>query len=138
MPTLTTDRFGNKFWFKRNKYHRLDGPAIEKTDGTTYWYQHGELHRVDGPAVIKPTGFEAWYKNGKKHRLDGPAVTTSFGGHGWWIDGNAYSKDQFTSKILSTGPRYLAKAYNQKRKAQLNATGKKTKKTKKSKVKSKR
>jgi len=49
---------GNKYWYKDNEFHRLDGPAIEYIDGTTIWYQNGIVHRKDGPAVI--------YDNGKK------------------------------------------------------------------------
>jgi len=33
---------GNKFWYKKNKIHRLDGPAIEYNDGYKSWYYEGK------------------------------------------------------------------------------------------------
>ena len=32
---------GDKFWYQNDKLHRLDGPAIERVDGTKYWYLDG-------------------------------------------------------------------------------------------------
>ncbi len=55
------------------KLHRLNGPAIERADGTKEWYQNGVLHREDGPAVENLYG-KRWYKNGKLHRENGPAI----------------------------------------------------------------
>jgi hypothetical protein len=73
--TLTIDENGDKYWRnKKGKLHRIDGPAIELTNGTKYWYQNGVLHRIDGPAVEYGNGNKAWWQNGKLHRIDGPAV----------------------------------------------------------------
>jgi len=33
---------GNKTWFCNSLIHRIDGPAIEDTDGTKLWYVHGK------------------------------------------------------------------------------------------------
>ncbi len=41
---------GTKLWYD-GKLHRLDGPAIEYSDGTKEWYREGKHDRVDGPAV---------------------------------------------------------------------------------------
>jgi hypothetical protein len=38
-------------WFQDDKLHRIDGPAIERADGTREWYRDGKRHREDGPAV---------------------------------------------------------------------------------------
>ncbi len=39
-------------FFKDNKLHREDGPAVIYPDGTEIWWYEGETHREDGPAVI--------------------------------------------------------------------------------------
>jgi hypothetical protein len=41
----------HKCWYQDDKLHRVDGPAMEWSDGDRAWYQDGRLHRVDGPAV---------------------------------------------------------------------------------------
>ena len=46
--------------------HRIDGPAIECSDGYKEWWVNGQLHRIDGPAVEESDGSKAWYVNGKK------------------------------------------------------------------------
>ena len=67
-------------WFKGNRRHREDGPAIiiYLENGTIIkeeWYKNDLLSRENGPAHIayyengnKET--EGWYKNGKVHRTD--------------------------------------------------------------------
>jgi hypothetical protein len=35
-------------------------------DGTTYWYKNDKRHREDGPAIEDADGSKEWYKNGKK------------------------------------------------------------------------
>lgn len=35
-----------------NLLHRLDGPAVEQSDGTKFWLQFGQLHKEDGPAAL--------------------------------------------------------------------------------------
>jgi len=63
---LEIDEYENKFWKnkKNNEYHRLDGPAVEYTNGYKQWCINGVLHREDGPAVIFSNGFKKWYFNG--------------------------------------------------------------------------
>jgi hypothetical protein len=43
--------------------HRLDGPAVEWSDGTKQWYINGKFHRLDGPAVEDDTGVKQWWVN---------------------------------------------------------------------------
>jgi len=47
----------------RRLLHRLDGPAIEYSNGTKCWYQHDKLHRLDGPAIEYHNGTKRWYIN---------------------------------------------------------------------------
>jgi hypothetical protein len=39
---LDIDMYGIKRWYKDNKLHREDGPAIEN-NGINYWYYNGTL-----------------------------------------------------------------------------------------------
>jgi hypothetical protein len=120
---IRVDVFGNKFWLQNGIYHRLDGPAIESTDGGKSWYINGELHREDGPAVIynngtskewfkygelhrddgpaiENSGVTRWYKNGLLHRLDGPAIVCANGERLWYKNGRRFkNKDAFFSSL---------------------------------------
>jgi len=59
------DKYGTKRWQNQNgERHRLDGPAVEWTDGSE-WFQNDKRHRLDGPAVEWDGGYKAWYQNGK-------------------------------------------------------------------------
>ena len=44
MSNPVIDINGNKKWYKGNKLHRTDGPAIEYADGDKLWYKNGKLH----------------------------------------------------------------------------------------------
>ena len=82
---------GNKVWRnEQNMVHRLDGPAIERADGSKYWYQKDQLHRLDGPAVEYTDGSKIWYQNGQRHRLDGPAIERAGGLKEWYFEGKQY------------------------------------------------
>jgi hypothetical protein len=62
--TLTIDQLGNKFWKNRKeKIHRIDGPAVEWIGGGMAWYVNGERHREDGPATIYENGDKEWWIN---------------------------------------------------------------------------
>jgi len=59
--TLNIDDHGNKEW--RNKsgmLHRLDGPAIETTNGNKEWWKNGKLHRIEGPAIEYSNEIKIW------------------------------------------------------------------------------
>ena len=79
----------------KGRYHRLDGPAIEWTDGAKHWYQNGERHRLDGPACEFVNGTKCWYQNGKRHRLDGPAIDWFDREKEWYIRGKQYSEQEW-------------------------------------------
>ncbi len=53
-------------WFNQNdQLHRLDGPAVEYSDGDKHWFQNDQLHRLDGPSVEYPNGSKYWHIEGK-------------------------------------------------------------------------
>lgn len=43
---------GNEFWFKLNKFHRVDGPAIIMKDGFKQYWLNGQPYKK-----------EAWWEN---------------------------------------------------------------------------
>ncbi len=52
---------GNKEWYFNNKRHRIDGPAIESSNGgVKAWWYDNKRHRVNGPAVEWGNS-KAWY-----------------------------------------------------------------------------
>jgi len=57
---------GSKEWYRNDKRHRIDGPAVEWADGLKHWYLNGKLHRVDGPAYEFSDGKKQWWLNGKR------------------------------------------------------------------------
>ena len=63
---LIIDNNGNKFWFKDDKLHREDCPAIEFVSGNKQWFKNDEWHRLDGPAIEYANGEKYWYINEKR------------------------------------------------------------------------
>ena len=51
---------------EKGQLHRLDGPAIEYTDGSKWWYQNGQRHCMDGHAIEYANGEKRWYIHDKK------------------------------------------------------------------------
>jgi hypothetical protein len=98
------DADGNRFWYKNNKFHRTDGPAVEYADGSkfwykngkyhrTIWYKNGKYHRTNGPAIERVDGTKEWYKDGRLHRDDGPAIECFDGTKKWFKHGNRHRDD---------------------------------------------
>jgi len=44
-------------------------------DGTKFWYKHGRYHRVDGPAIERARGTKEWFFNGERCSMDDPRLT---------------------------------------------------------------
>lgn len=62
-------------------------------DGDKYWFLNGRWHRTDGPAVERANGNKGWFLYGKLHRTDGPAIEYADGKKEWWINGEEYSEE---------------------------------------------
>lgn len=77
------------------KLHRVDGPAIEWTDGYKEWHIDGKRHRVNGPAVEWADGSKEWWVDGNLHRVDGPAIEYADGDKAWYIDGKYLTEEEF-------------------------------------------
>jgi hypothetical protein len=81
--TMTIDEFGHKRWRLPNgKWHRVDGPAIERVNGDKFWRLNGKLHRVDGPAIEWANGDKAWYLNDINYEFDD------------WLEVNKYISEE--------------------------------------------
>jgi len=86
--TMRVDNFGNKFWRNKNgELHRLDGPAVEYSDGHKEWWLNGRRHREGGPAFEVANDRKEWWLNGLLHRLDGPAFEGADGEKWWYLNG---------------------------------------------------
>ena len=94
----------NKYGIKRHYKdkamtvcHRLDGPAMEYTNGDKVWCVDDRVHRSDGPAIEYANGGKEWYVDGKRHRLDGPAIEYANGWKVWFVDGDEVSEENFNA-----------------------------------------
>jgi hypothetical protein len=79
--------------------HRIDGPAVEYTNGNRIWYIDGKRHKTDGPAMVFADGSREWYVNGEPHRVDGPAMEHASGHKSWCIDGTFLTSREFNELI---------------------------------------
>jgi hypothetical protein len=57
---------------------------------------NGKLHRVDGPAIERANGTKKWLLNGQRHREDGPAIEYQDGRREWWLDGQPAAREVAT------------------------------------------
>lgn len=79
-------------WYNsQGKFHRLDGPAVER-EQQEYWYYRGNLHREGGPAA-KDMHQEQWLIHGNLHRIGGPAIIDEYTGEQWYQDGLRHRPD---------------------------------------------
>ena len=95
MKTILKDRI--EYRNKSNQLHRLDGPALEYSNGDKFWFLYGKRHRTDGPAIERSNGAKFWLIENKYHRTDGPAVEYSDGTKEWYVEGNNYSETDFNN-----------------------------------------
>jgi len=90
------DSEGNVLYFnQKGKLHRLNGPAVEDSDGYKAYFVNGKRHRLDGPAIEHISGYKAYYVNNKLHRLDGPAKIWPNGDVEYWVNDIQLTKEEF-------------------------------------------
>jgi hypothetical protein len=65
-PKMIVDSDGTKRWLLNGKYHREDGPAIERPNRRKEWWLNGKRHCENGPAIEYPDGSKCWYLNDKQ------------------------------------------------------------------------
>ena len=104
---MEVDKLGNKRWRNKNGvFHRLDGPAVEPSNGDKQWYLNGVLHREGGPAIERSDGSKEWWLNGWRHREGGPAVEDSDGSKEWYLNGVSFkTKESYFDALSYEGKR---------------------------------
>lgn len=80
-------------------FHRLNGPAISRADGTREWWVDGQRHREDGPAVETTSGHKEWWirgepRGGSLHNAE-------------WNDGSCVWQAQVLDVIRGFGTRLV-------------------------------
>jgi len=90
---IKIDEFGNKFYLNdEGCYHRLDGPAIECSNGTKEWFINENCHRNIDPSDEWPNRVKQWWFKGEYHRVGGSSSSYS---KWWFIDGKQYTKQEY-------------------------------------------
>ena len=82
--------------------HRLDGPAVEWSNGSKEWLVDDRLHRLDGPALESADGIKMWLVKGKLHNLDGPAIEEPDGRKRWFVRGIELTEAEFEAQRTSS------------------------------------
>lgn len=90
---------GTKKWFKNNKLHRIDGPAIIWCDNSEEWLKNGKLHCLTGPAKLY-----------KKYQIDDIGIKNYYIKE-WWINGIEYNEYDFNIKVNIFIRKYWRKWY---------------------------
>jgi hypothetical protein len=57
------------YYNENNLTHRLDGPAVEYSNGSKFWYKNGKLHREAGPAREYYNEYKEYWYNGEQINL---------------------------------------------------------------------
>ena len=69
-----------------------------EADGSKYYYSDKRMtkfHREDGPAIERPYGYRAWFINNLRHRVDGPAIEYGDETAGdWFIQGSEVTEQE--------------------------------------------
>ena len=73
----------------------VDKPFLSEDTTRTRWLEDTKLHRLDGPAVEWSDGGEEWYFEGNRHREGGPAVEWAGGRKSWYLNGKQYTEEEF-------------------------------------------
>lgn len=80
-------------------FHRLDGPARIKPNGSEIYYVDNEIHRYgDNPAVVNSNGYRAYYEFDQRHRINGPAVILGDGTKEYYLNDKKLTEDEFVLK----------------------------------------
>ena len=87
------DKYDKFYYDSDRQIHRVNGPAIERKNGTREWFINGKRHRENGPTVQYSNGYKAWYLNGKFHRENGPAIHWKDGHKEWYFNGELHREN---------------------------------------------
>lgn len=106
----------------KKKFKASADPAPQnkkiRLKGRTLWrMRDGKYHRADGPAVERDNGDREWYVNGVRHRADGPAIDYANGHQAWYLDGKRLSEDEFNGHLRREKKKQLEAAHETIKKA---------------------
>lgn len=76
-----------------------NGKEIDQ-DGNIRWYLNGKYHREDGPAIERSNGDKEWWFQGKRHREDGPVFEGADGSREWWLNDEPLEEDEFNQWLM--------------------------------------
>ena len=83
LPAIENKTY-KKYFLKGQEYFLQENGTREFVDF------HGRFHRLDFPAVEYSNGDQEWWNYGKRHRLDGPAVI--IGNKQFWFEHGEFIK----------------------------------------------
>lgn len=63
--SICLEYMGVKSWYRGNKLHRINGPAVEGNN-SSYWFRDGQMHGSHGPAVEYSNGKKEWWHEGQR------------------------------------------------------------------------
>ena len=76
---------------------------VKEDNRAKYWILNHNLHRINGPAVEYTNGDKHWYLNAQSHRINGPAIEYTNGEKYWYIDGIEYSRKDYYKELFKRG-----------------------------------
>ena len=94
-------------WYKDDKIHREDGPAIEYNNGCKEWWFNGnqtleaniyEFTSASGRYVLEDKTI-MYFKEGLAHNENGPAIEGEDFKE-WWINGKKLTEQEFKEYIV--------------------------------------
>lgn len=69
--TRSITKLGVILWRDENGHlHREDGPAVKYPGGGECWYKRGKYHRLNGPATIQIFERDDYYADGRRFTED--------------------------------------------------------------------
>ena len=94
---IEIDKSGTKLYLNdEGERHRLDGPAVEDSNGTKFWRINGNSHRNIDPSEEWSNGGKYWLFKGRQHRIGGSCNSVY---KAWYIHGKGYTEQQYYKKV---------------------------------------
>lgn len=75
--------------------------------GVKTYYKNDKLHRDDGPAIEYDKKYKMWFRNGLLHREDGAAIEYHDGRKEYFLYGQNLTEQQFLDKTQLDGDKVV-------------------------------
>ena len=111
------DEFGTEIWRNKDgKLHRDDDlPAMTYENGNKYWYKNDKLHRLNGPAYEESSGYKKYYIEGTELTEDEFNESKDWEQFEPEDDGSNLTQDEFDIYLDGLSKDELDEYYNKKR-----------------------